>query len=812
MDQPPPPPPHGNHPRPANNSNLPPGKYDIFIIPPHSSGSGFLYLPSLKPNWNSFAAGFASALLVVIIGQTIGPAFRVWWNNFQGMGNVGVVLLTIAVGIGAWSLGRQSQDSGPGVGGGPRNSWGGYGPGAGGYSSGSNHNAGPPPNADMPPPPPPHGSPPPPRSGPTPGPQGGERPKHSWQQQPQADEPGTPPPQESREETPEEPPPKPKPRETPREAPQQSPKKPKEPPREPPKEPPKEAPKEPPKEPPKESRKEQSKGAWEKAREETRRKEEERKAKEAEQRKREEVARRLKELREKEARERARREQEAKERREREEREREQREKEQREREQREKEQREKEQRENRIREARERELRERLEQERALREKLEREVKEKEAIRIREAIEAVRLKEAARLKEAEEARKREQEAAKLREAVAAKLREAEAAAAAAARQREAEAARQREAEAARQREAEAARQREAEAARKREEEAARLREAEAAKLREAENSRRGAYAFSSVGEKTNPWPNGKPPPPPSSPNPAPKPAPSTTSSKPSTTSTKRPPAPSSNVASGVNEETYSFRPYDTPKTHGRKNSNGTTFTGSSYAPSHSTARTTPPPSERAPYETKDPKKIVIKAVYGFLNQFSKTPASQLISGVGPVTDGLILRISSEGIFIDDDVRNEPQREWDVKAWTLKMVEVWCPAHCETATVPKAAPKAHRFRSTIRGDSKTLTGDDAETCIAELSHSCKNECRLSPHGGRSTGSFVSSGRRRGLHLMRATVRDQEGRRHLFVIDEEEGWKVAQGLTQLLKGTQHRQLGIQCMSKTEAQNILEMLGW
>src|SRR6202044_1140189 len=71
---------------------------------------------------------------------------------------------------------------------------------------------------------------------------------------------------------------------------------------------------------------------------------------------------------------------------------------------------------------------------------------------------------------------------------------------------------------------------------------------------------------------------------------------------------------------------------------------------------------------------------IVIKAVYAFNNAFMKTPSSQLVSGVGSVTDGLILRITTEGLFIDDDVRGVPQREWDVKAWTMKLVEVWCPA------------------------------------------------------------------------------------------------------------------------------------
>lgn len=125
--------------------------------------------------------------------------------------------------------------------------------------------------------------------------------------------------------------------------------------------------------------------------------------------------------------------------------------------------------------------------------------------------------------------------------------------------------------------------------------------------------------------------------------------------------------------------EEYSYRPYDTPKgRHKPQNSSGSSVSGvseSSFAPSQSTARTTPPPSHRGPYSTKDPDKIVIKGVYMFNNMFPK-PVSQLVSGEASVTDGLILRITTEGLFIDDDVRGVPQREWDVKAWGMKLVEV----------------------------------------------------------------------------------------------------------------------------------------
>ncbi|KAI0024720.1 hypothetical protein F4780DRAFT_551608 [Xylariomycetidae sp. FL0641] len=710
---PPPPPPHGSNPKTTNTGpNLPPGKYDIFIIPPHSSGSGFLYLPSLKPNVNSFAAGFASALVLVILFHSIGPAFRVWWNGFQGMGNMGMVLLVIAVGVGAWAFGRAQQEGGHGFAGGSGGSWNGWGPNSGGYPGahpgGSTHNAGPTPDAGSPPPPPPHGSPPP-QSGPPPNATGGGGPRTSWQQQQQ------------RPETEEAP-----------------------------------------------------KGSWEKAREETRRKEEERRAKEAEQRRKEEVAKRLKELREKEARERARREKEAKEKQEqdarerakreqeakakqeqearerskreqeiREKVERESREKAQREKEQREKDaherqrerdahekaRRDKEQRESRLREARERELRERLEKERAIREKLEREAKERENIRIKET------------------------------------------------------------------------------------------EAAAAQAKQAEASRKSTYAFSGVGERTNPWPNGKPSPQPASPKPA---SPTKPNPTPPPSANRAPPPPTARTADGE-EDTYSYRPYDQPKPHNRRKSGETIFTESSYAPSHTTARTTPPPSMRGPYTTKDPDKIVIKAVYGFLNQFSKTPASQLISGVGSVTDGLILRITTEGLFIDDDVRGVPQREWDVKAWTLKLMEVWCPSHCfkENNATPRAPQKAGppRFKLSSRTQSKVMTGDDADTFLTDLLYSCKDECRLGAHGGSDAGSSYANSaaqsgewKHRGLHVLRATIRDQEGKRFMFVLGEEEGWKVAVGLQRLRKGTQVRQLGIQHMPPLESKNTLEMLGW
>lgn len=148
---------------------------------------------------------------------------------------------------------------------------------------------------------------------------------------------------------------------------------------------------------------------------------------------------------------------------------------------------------------------------------------------------------------------------------------------------------------------------------------------------------------------------------------------------KPPHSPTKKHQQPSASTAAD-DESSYSYRPYDKPKrTVHKATSASSVYSESSYAPSQSTARTTPPPSQRGPYQTKDPDKIVIKAVYSFNNTFTKLPIAQLVSGAGAVTDGLILRITTEGLFIDDDVRGVPQREWDVKAWTLKLIEVCAP-------------------------------------------------------------------------------------------------------------------------------------
>ena len=107
---PPPPPPHGANPRSAN-SGLPPGNYDIFIVPPHSSGSGFIYLPSLQAHRNSFLAGVACGLLSVAIWNAAAPTLKLWLNSMASGGGTSILII-IGVGIAGWAWGKTQTEHG----------------------------------------------------------------------------------------------------------------------------------------------------------------------------------------------------------------------------------------------------------------------------------------------------------------------------------------------------------------------------------------------------------------------------------------------------------------------------------------------------------------------------------------------------------------------------------------------------------------------------------------------------------------------------------------------------------------------------
>ncbi|KAF2194957.1 hypothetical protein K469DRAFT_681345 [Zopfia rhizophila CBS 207.26] len=643
---PPPPPPHGTNPKTTGGTGLPAGNYDIFIIPPHSSGGGFLYLPSLQVQRNSFLAGVASTLAGIAVWKMIEPTVKQWFQTVStgvASGGNGVVILILIVGIAGWAYGKTTTEGGGFGGSGPGN-----GPqgGSGGASAGSGYQrAQSPPGGGYP------GTGGPPPQG-TPG--GG----HQW---------NGPPPQSHQHQQHSSPPPPPPP-------------------------PPPHEHEPPPQSSWSGSQPDPSASAgWEKAREETRKREEERKRAEEAKKRREEEQKRKEEA-ERQARAKAEKEKWEKMRaREREQRERDARERIAKERLQREKEQREKEAR---LREAREAEARARIEKE--IREKLEAEQKAK-------------AEEEAKKKAAEEKAAAEAKAAK-------EKAEAEAKAA----KEKADAERAERLKAARER---AQRDREA-----------RLR-AEAEKLAAAAGRRSTTYGGIGGGERTDVYARARGPPAPSVTSTHSSPVKATVSA---TSSPKKPYEKPSAKSYLSTEDAHSFRPYDQPKRPPKVPSHSSAYSESSYAPSQSTARTTPPPSQRGPYSTNDPDKIQIKAVYLFNDLFPK-PVAQLVAGIGNVTDGLILKVTSEGLFIDDDVRNVAQREWDVKAWTLKLVE--------------------------------------------------------------------TGQRNSNHLLRASIRDAEGKKYVFIIDNSESWKVALGLQRLRKGSQVRSMGVNQMAPGEIARVL-----
>ncbi|OKL60500.1 hypothetical protein UA08_04146 [Talaromyces atroroseus] len=580
---PPPPPPHGANPNTTEgtpkyrkSTDLPDGPYDIFIIPPHSAGSGFLYLPSLQCHRNSFIAGSLSTLLIVAVWTLIQPTVKTWVATTNATGGMGVIVLVLAVGFAGWYFGTMQNDGGANGSSANRPRPGGAAFG-GGYQYGAYQNQGGPYQ----------------NGGPTPN--GGPPPNSHFNSGGHYNHGGAsqPPPYNNHNAQPN------TNNNTEKNAkgstPNDDPKK--------------------------------AEAEREKAREEARQREE------AEREKAREEARRKEEAEREKAREEARRKEEAE------------------------------------WAKAREETRRKEAEWEKAREE-----TRRKEEIRRK--MEAYRKK-----REAEEAERRRQ---KEREAMEEELRrrkeelEKEAAAAKAAAEKEVRERAEREAaereEKARREQAEREERVRKEAAEQEEREKKQAAEKEAAAKEAAKKEAAARFAaakeaaakkFAAAKEAAAKAKQSAP---------AHTAASAPSAAPPRTPSPRKPPPPSTRTAE--EDDAYSFRPYDRPRRPYGGTSSPSVYSESSYAPSQSTARTTPPPSHRGPYTTKDPDKVIISGVYLFNNAFQKTPIAQLVSGKGTVTDGLILKITTEGLFIDDDVRGIAQREWDVKAWTLKSVEM----------------------------------------------------------------------------------------------------------------------------------------
>jgi hypothetical protein len=120
----------------------------------------------------------------------------------------------------------------------------------------------------------------------------------------------------------------------------------------------------------------------------------------------------------------------------------------------------------------------------------------------------------------------------------------------------------------------------------------------------------------------------------------------------------------------------HAFRPYDpAPQPPKHQRSAGSMYSGTYSSASDASESTAPSSYDKGPYTTTDETKIVIRGAYKFTDSFPK-PTAIVRPGESGITDGLVMRMDTAGVFLDDDKKREPLRQWDIKAWTMKSVEV----------------------------------------------------------------------------------------------------------------------------------------
>lgn len=61
-----------------------------------------------------------------------------------------------------------------------------------------------------------------------------------------------------------------------------------------------------------------------------------------------------------------------------------------------------------------------------------------------------------------------------------------------------------------------------------------------------------------------------------------------------------------------------------------------------------------------------------------------------------------------------------------------------------------------------------------------------------------------------LHILRASIRDTDGKKYVFLIDESESWKLALGLQRLRKGSQVRSMQNSQMAPNEVARVLNAI--
>jgi hypothetical protein len=136
---------------------------------------------------------------------------------------------------------------------------------------------------------------------------------------------------------------------------------------------------------------------------------------------------------------------------------------------------------------------------------------------------------------------------------------------------------------------------------------------------------------------------------------------------------------------------------------------------------------------------------------------------------------------------------------------------------------PPAKPGSSNPFSFRRGGGahSVPTNEESDAFLTNLLKVCKNTCRLaSPSACFARSANVSGindarapqSEFRGLHVLRASIRDQEGKRYVFVLQDTEAWKVAIGLQRLRAGALVRNLGVTALSIPDCKSILGGLGY
>ena len=111
--------------------------------------------------------------------------------------------------------------------------------------------------------------------------------------------------------------------------------------------------------------------------------------------------------------------------------------------------------------------------------------------------------------------------------------------------------------------------------------------------------------------------------------------------------------------------------------------------------------------------------------------------------------------MTTEGLFIDDAIRNQPQHEWDIEAWTIKLIETFCPQYISP---PASAASKERRSNPVRrpfnqnsSADRGSTAEELDGAIDGIKRCCYRDCfQLKRAGGSGA---------RGVRMVCKSIRD-----------------------------------------------------